>query len=241
MIYSDFVLAVLEELGVDGTRRGIDALRTRSIRNAVIDLQRFIRAYREGHTTTYLEADLDARDFAHLGSLPAQAKPKAFYIVSQVPDDLGVLPNPDCARNRLDHVEWENRQSMICDEYGVRNYQYAISPFSKQFMVHPLINDQTYLLLVWDGLKMTFNAADVVPWPEQAAEAVGAYVKWRILLEVDKRLDLAREWYDRSGGRVTGIYPSLRLKLWREQNESQSTDGNDQEYGATVTVPPAHP
>lgn len=237
MTWADFKTAVIEELGVDGNRRGVEALRNRAIRDAVIDLQRYIRAFRVGHSTTYQVADLTAVDNAHLGTLADQAKPKAFYIVSEVPDSNGDLPDPNCARNRLDLVAWENRQAMICDARGHRNYQYTISPFSKQFLIHPLINDETYLLVVWDGLKMTFNDGDTVPWPEQTAEAVAAYVKWKILMEVDKRIDLAREWYDRQ--RNTGIYPGLRLALYREQVEPQFVDGKDEEYAATAVVPPS--
>lgn len=239
MTWAQFKADVLEELGVDGTRRGIDALRTRSIRDAVVDLQRYIRAFRTGHETTYQVADLTAIDYAHAGTLPDQAKPKAFYTVSVVPEADLSLPNPYCERNRMDYFAWKDRQYVVCEKYGLRNYRYSVSPFSNQFLVHPLINSETYLLVVWDGLKMTFLDADVVPWPEQAAEAVGAYVKWKILLEVDKRIDLAREWFDKA--RNTGIYPNLRLALFREQNEAQSADGNDQEYGSIVTAAPTPP
>jgi hypothetical protein len=233
MIWADFKALVIDELGVDGTRRGIDALRDRAMRGAVIDLQRYIRAYRQNHKTVFNVADLTAVDFAHTGEIPDQAKPKAFYIVSQVPKADGTLPDPNCARNRLDFCAWDDRQHrMVCNQYGLRDYLYSISPMNRMFMVHPLINDQTYLLLVWDGLKMDFDDIDEVPFPEQAAEAVGAYVKWKILLEVDKRLDIAREWYDKA--RETGIYPNLRLKLSREQREAQDADGKDEEYTSTM-------
>ncbi len=234
MIYSAFVALVVEELGVDGNRRGIETQRARWIRDAVIDLQRFIRAYRAGHTTTYQVADLTEKGYAHLGSLPDQAKPKAFYIVSTGDTvEEGTTDNPDRERNRLDYVAWENRLDRMirngsatvnCNglTVGASEYLYSISPFSRQFLVHPLVNDETYLLLVWDGLKMAFEDADVVPWPQWAAEAVASYVKWKILKYVDKRPDLAREEY--------GAYVARRLSLWREQNEAQVADGRDEEY-----------
>lgn len=229
MTYDEFKDAVLEELGPDGTRRGIEALRTRAIKNAVIDLQRYIRAYRDGHTTTYQEVDLQEIGYSHIGALPAQAKPKALYIVSTGETvEEGTTDNPNIVRNRLDFVAWENRQGMIDGRWDARSYQYAISPFSLQFLVHPLVNDETYLLVVWDGLKMDFEDDDVVPWPEQAAEAVGCFVKSKILRTIDRRIDLAQaEWAN---------YVAKRLALWREQNESQSADGKDEEY-AVGTVP----
>lgn len=138
-------------------------------------------------------------------------------------------PDPNCRRNRLDIWPWANRQEMICGAAGKRAYLYTISPFSKQFLIHPKLNEATKLLLVWDGLKMDFVDTDNVPFPEQAAEAVAAYMKWKILLEVDKRLDLAREQY--------GIYVQKRLALFREQQESQEADGQDEEYGGQSSVP----
>lgn len=80
MIFAEFKAAVLEELGTDGTRRGIETFRTRAIRDAMIDLQRYIRAFRQGHATVYTANDLVTKACAMIGPLPAQAKPKAFYI-----------------------------------------------------------------------------------------------------------------------------------------------------------------
>lgn len=240
MTWADFVTAVIEELGPDGTRRGIESLRTRSIRDAVVDLQRYIRAFRDGHTTTFQEADLAAVGYSHAGSLPDFSKPKAFYIVSTGDTvEEGTTDDPNIVRNRLDFVAWEDRQPMIDDQYGARKYQYSISPMSRRFLVHPLLNDETELLLVWDGLKMTFLDADVVPWPEHAAEAVAAYVKWKILLEIDRREDLARVWWDRE--RKTGVYADLKLALYREARESQDVSGKDEEYGVTTVAPSAPP
>lgn len=223
MIWSDFMDLVNEHLGVDANRRGTENLRNRAARDAIIDLQRFIRAYRQAHRTTFLVAGLTTVTKAHLGALPAGAKPKAFYIIStgDVNGD-GTTDDPNCMRNRLTRVAWEDRRAMICGRVGCRKYLYAISPFSAQFLVHPLINDETKLLLVWDGLKMDFVDADEVPFPIQAAEAVAAYMKWKLLLNVDKRLDLAREEY--------ALYVARRLSLFREEQEAQEADGKDEEY-----------
>lgn len=92
MTYAELKAAVLEDLGTDGTRRGIEAMRLRKIREACVDLQRFIRGYREGHTTRYTESDLEEKGYAHLGTLPAQAKPKAFYIICAPGSDVPQTP-----------------------------------------------------------------------------------------------------------------------------------------------------
>jgi hypothetical protein len=223
MTRAEFQTIVDEHLGVDASRRGTENLRARAARDALMDLQRFIRAYRQGHQTTFVEADLTTKTKAHLGTLPTGAKPKAFYIISTADaDEDDVTDDPNCMRHRLGRVAWEDRRPMICGKVAACSYLYAISPFSKQFLVHPLINDETELLLVWDGMKVAFEDDDEVPFPEQAAEAVAAYVKWKLLLEVDKRLDLAGAQY--------ALYQARRLSLYREEQEAQEADGKDEEY-----------
>lgn len=232
MTWAEFKALVIEELGTDGTRRGIETLRLRAMRDAVLDLQRYIRAFRQGHSTTYQEADLTVIGYAHQGALAAQAKPKAFYIISTGDTvTAGTTDNPNITRNRLDFVAWENRHAMVADQFGSRRYQYTISPFSTLFLVHPLVNDETELKVVFDGMKLDFEDDDDVPWPIQTSEAVAAYVKRRILNEIDRRPDLARE--------SQLLYIEKRLALYREQQESQTADGRDEEYEAGVVPNPA--
>jgi hypothetical protein len=127
-------------------------------------------------------------------------------------------------------VPWEERFRLLCGQCEHRLYGYALSPNGKMFAIHPAVNDETELLLVWDGLKRDFEDADVVPWPEDAAEAVAAYVKWRILLEIDKNPVLARE--------QQAIWQSGRLALYRDQQEKMDAAKPDQEYPASIAPSP---
>lgn len=144
--------------------------------------------------------------------------------------------SPECDRNRLDHVPWEDRESLTCAK-DVRKYAYSIAPFGNQFMIHPALNDETVLLVVWDGLKSDFVDGDVVRWPEHAAEAVAAYVKYKILLLFDRRPDLAAQYYVPANPTrpASGIYAMLRLALLREQQEALVASNRDQEYEITLT------
>ncbi len=229
MTWAAFIAIVLEHLTVDAERRGLEDFRSRMMRNAVVDLQRFIRAYRQGHTTTYQAADLEEREHGMIGSLPTGAVPEAFYTVSNVPDSDDVT-HPNCQRNRMDFWPWVHRKTLLCTACDARLYAYAISPYGKQFVIHPVLNDETDLLLVWEGLKMDFANIDTVPFPEEAAEAVAAYVKWRILLEVDKNVQLANEQQK--------IWATKRLALYRDEQEKQDAEKPDEEYDVTVVAPP---
>jgi hypothetical protein len=81
MTWGQFVEAVESHLAVEANRRGLEAFRSRYMRNAVLDLQRYIPGYRSGNVTTYTAAQVNLLTHASLGELPAQAKPKAFYII----------------------------------------------------------------------------------------------------------------------------------------------------------------
>jgi len=229
--WTQFMATVDEHLSVDATRRGLEDFRERTMRNAVVDLQRHIPAYQKGHTTTYAVANMDTIEYAMLGNLPAGAIPSAFYIYSTEADDDGDT-HEDCWRNRLDFWPWENRQKLICSSCDPRLYAYAISPQGTEFMIHPILNADTRLLLVWRGLKIDFVGIDVVPWPEEAAGAVAAYVKWRILLEIDKNPALAQAQY--------AIWKNARGDLYLDEREKLSAEKSDQEYAPTqAPVTPA--
>lgn len=227
--WTQFMATVDEHLSVDANRRGLEDFRERTMRNAVVDLQRHITAYQQGHTTLYTSADLTEIEYAHLGNLPTGAIPHAFFIYSTEVDADGVA-HPYCQRNRLDFWPWTSRQQLTCNQYDVRLYAYTISPQGKTFIVHPLINDDTRLLLVWQGLKINFAGADTVPFPEEAAEAVAAYVKWRILLEIDKNPSLAQAQY--------AIFKNARADLYLDERAKLDAEKPDEEFDVASSVAP---
>lgn len=221
LTWTQYMAVVDEHLSVDANRRGLEDFRERTMRNAVVDLQRHIPAYQVGHTTTYAVADMDEIEHGMLGNLPAGAIPSAFWIYSTKVDSDNVA-HPDCTRNRLDFWSWENRHHLLCNQWDVRLYAYAISPQGKEFVIHPVLNDETRLLLVWQGLKIDFAGADVVPFPEESCEAVAAYVKWRILLEIDKNPALAQAQY--------AIFKNARGDLYLDERAKLSAEKPDEEY-----------
>ncbi len=81
MTWADFVELVESHLSVEANRRGMEAFRARYMKNAVLDLQRYIPSYRAGNVTNYTSADVELLTRASLGELPPQAKAKAFYMV----------------------------------------------------------------------------------------------------------------------------------------------------------------
>lgn len=229
--WTEFMATVDEHLSVEANRRGLETFRERTMRNAAVDLQRYIRAYQTGHTTTYAAADLEEREYAMVGNLPATAIPHAFYIYSNELDSDDVA-HPNCMRNRLDFWPWMNRQQLICCPCEPLLYAYSVSPQGRSFVIHPILNADTRLLLVWQGLRIDFAGGDTVPFPEESAEAVAAYVKWRILLEIDKNPGLAATQNE--------IYRQLRSSLYLDERIKLDADKPDEEYISNVTPAPAN-
>ncbi len=257
MQWSDFVLEVNAQLSVDANRRGLEAFRDRFMRNAVLDLQRYIPAFRQGLTTTYLSTDVEALGQCSLVEMPNGAKPKELYAYSTKDGD-----NPLCRRYRLDFYPWEKRQDLICGKldfmtwWGAWNwpvgtcpqnppanvdgwswarrkgYVYTIAPHGRSFLVYPAINDEMALLLIWDGYKTEFSPTDTIPFYDGTAEAVANYVKQRITLDVDKNPGLAREY--------VAMWRERRLSLYRDWQETQDAEGKGDEYDSSVIPPPTN-
>jgi hypothetical protein len=226
--WPQFVDLVKEHLTVDANRRGTETFLRRMIVNAVVDLQRFIIPYRDGHTTTYTEFELEDIGQAQLGMLPSQAKLQAFWWQSSLDAD-----NPNCARNRLDFFPWKYRHMLTSGAYGCsRAFVYAVGPMARQFMIYPRVSDEkmTSVVLVWNGLKSVFLDSDLVPWPDEAAEAVAYYVKAKLMLNVDKDIRLAQVNEE--------LYKLKRLSLYRDQVEGLSAELPDEEYiDSEIPVP----
>lgn len=254
MLWSAFVDAVESHLAVEANRRGLESFRSRYMRNAVLDLQRYIRGYRSANKTTYQVANATTESQAQLFTLPSGAKPKSLWLYSTDADY-----EPLCARYRLAFYPWNARQDLICgrlnfstwlgcccntvgcppaslsdDEqqaYFSKAYVYTMSPMGRNFLIYPQITASTSLLLIWDGYLYNPADGDTVNFPEEASEAVAAYVQAKIARNVDKNIPLSVEFEK--------DWMRLRLSLFRDFRETQDDLGAqpDEEYGATVVAP----
>ena len=183
MTWAEYVEAVKDHLPLDGERRGTERAFLRYLKNSIIDLQHNVDSFKSNHTTTFQVADLTDEGFASRGILPAGAYPKAFWIIWNKLDNEG-NSQAKCMRNRLVRFPWIHRQAYICQSMRC-SYAYSIADNNRSFLVHPKINDETELLLVWDGIKTSFADGDQVPFTEAAAEASAHFVSAQFAMYVD--------------------------------------------------------
>jgi hypothetical protein len=258
--WATFLGAVNACLGPESLRRGIEAFRYQHMVNGLVDLQRYVKSFRQGNSTVFNAANLTVESRAMVGILPAGAKVKAFYIYSNAPGDDG-----NCKRYKLDFYPWARRHEIICGRLDfktwwggccwggacptpptpatpdpnnlnpmswceTRAYVYSISPNLDNFVIYPPLNPYDSLLMVWDGYKSVFNAGDIVPYPIEASEAVAAYVLSKIHKLIDRDPQLAAA--------DDLDYKNARRALVREYRDNLVTDGEDDEYGAALIPPP---
>lgn len=256
MTWSEFVTAVESGMAVEGSRRGLSTFRARYMRNAVLDLQRYIRGYREGNTTLYTAAQVTDQGQAQLVDFPDGCKPKALYIYSVDTE----LNSPLCYRYRLQFYPWLQRQDLICGRLNFSSwlgsacttqgcppvtisadqqaawfskaYVYTIGPMGRNFLIYPKLTASTRLLLAWDGLKYTFSDSDTVNMPAEASECVAFYILAQIARFVDKDYNAARE-FER-------LYKERRLSLFRDFQETQDAEEKDEEYDSDVIPAPTN-
>lgn len=79
-------------------------------------------------------------------------------------------------RSELGQVPWDDRYNLI--NGAEQASAIALDPFGLEFYVAPALKTGDIIDLTWEGIKMTFAAADVLPpnWDAEAAEAVSHYV-----------------------------------------------------------------
>ena len=182
MKFYDFKVIVLDNLGPDAARtgQGLEQLRDRAIVNAMVDLQRFVKALRLHNIEGYTAAQLTLDGRCHTGSLAVGMRPTEWWIVSVADTDT---------RYRLDPYAYADRFDLINGLVPDERYYHALSDDGIGFIIHPALKlGVTELEVVYEGIKTVWNNADVMAdaWTAAEAEAVAEYTKARIIRSYDK-------------------------------------------------------
>lgn len=215
MTWLEFKAACETLLTVDGSasRQTIGGYNAILLRNGVYDLQRFIPQLRTNQRNRYRVSDLAQEGEASLGTLPDKASVREAFLVRKT------CP---CNMFPLLPYQWEYRFDLICDKPRRHEWPYYISidPSASEFMVYPKIKEDDELWIYWDGMKTDFSDTDTVRFGEEEALAVSYYIKGHITREVDKDLQLKRDYMDSYIGAPGRM--GLRTKLfldWKERGE----------------------
>lgn len=215
MTWAEFKAACETLLTVDGSasRQTIGGYNAIILRNGVSDLQRFIPQLRSNQRNTWRVKDVAQEGETSTGTLPDKAFPREAFIVKKT-CPCNVFP--------LVPYQWEYRFDLICDKPRRHEWPYYISidPSATEFMVYPKLQDDDELWIYWDGFKADYADGDPVRFGDEEALAVSYYMKSHITLEVDKDLQLRREYTRlyRGGDGEMGLRTKLFLD-WKERGE----------------------
>lgn len=220
--WAEFKSAVRELLTVDRDRIGLQDTTddagntvpgyiTLMIRQAVIDLQRFIPVFRKDHETLYYPSDFVTEGYASRGVLPPGAEVQDAYLYH-------VETN---SRFPLDVAAWEGRHNLTGGLLALDTNvgRLIIEPDAYKFYVYPCVTDQWVLSLNWnallDGGKSDFEDDELVPFPEDATLAVKEFVKGHITREINKDLPGYATYFHPK----TGTYSVARRNLFLTAND----------------------
>jgi hypothetical protein len=193
----------------DADRLGMDNYLPRLIREAVIDLQQFIPAYRNRHETLYYPQDFALDGAASVGTLPPKSEilemwlfnlarservpvmkmdwERRFGLVHQRHDCGGEfgLEFMTLTSSSVAAIELINRlptTRTVAGKCGLA----AIDPQGSTFYLSPILLDGWVLTMFWNGRKLDFRDNEAVPFDEDASFAVAAWCKSKIAMEVDR-------------------------------------------------------
>lgn len=202
--WSQFLAAVTALLGVDADREGVDAYRLAEIRQAVIDIQHHIPAYRNRHETVFLPADTVYEGKASKGVKPPESILRDLWLCEIQLDSNGKQTGK-FRRYGLDPYPWDKRMELIKGNVTVNESRgkYTVDPNGYEFYVYPGIYDKFVLSMFWDGLKLEFGNDDETPFDEPMAGVVAKKVKAEMMREVEQNPALhqsyAQTWKELRG------------------------------------------
>lgn len=189
----------------------------------VEDLQRTIDYYQTGHKDTYASAGLTSQGFVQLGTAPLGRIRSARMVKYDTTD---YLLRPNIFRS-LRQVAWSKVPAMRGGELSAFTGMIAVDPVTRTFAISPPLNAETRLVLEWVGVKSAFAMADVTPFDERAAEAVGLYVLAKITRVIDRDANQAASYLQSYAQLKRHILSETRWNAVVEDEVASQGEGDD--------------
>lgn len=194
--WAEFKTAVNDLLGVDADRDGIDTFKDRWLRQGLIQCQRTVPRYCNGHEAIYLPQDFVTEGYASRGVMPPDARLQDMWLCHIVTQENSAgkrvpTKGPHCTRHGMDRWPWAdrfelvNRMAPIATGRGL----YSIDPQGYTFYVYPQVWDFWMLSLWWEGLRIDFQDEAETPFDESLAGVIALFLKAQISREVNTDLN----------------------------------------------------
>jgi len=221
MIWSEFQESVRTLLTVDAQRKGagiqnyIDSV----ILSGVIELQQYIPSLRSMNRDTFYYDQLKPSKHIEMQGIQqgfTNGRSKITKAVVLKPQGESVVAI------ELNRWPWEKRNSLAmeclsdCRSARFPGKIMDCKRHNNSFYLYPSLSEDELLVLDWEGVKTNFTESDETPYDHRVIKVVSDYAKAHIVREVDKDLQLYKEYY--------GMYIKERSVLFLDEKDSTLFD-----------------
>jgi len=204
------------------------------IRQAVLDLANFIPEFSRSNETIYYNQDFVLDGAASVGVLPPLGEIQSAwyyhvvdqvrYPVIQVPWESRFQLASNQAKNSLDSnyvtlTAASVEALAIADALntlktnGRQKAGYmTVSPKHDKFYLFPAITGAWVFSLFWDGQKLDYRDAELVPFEEEAAQAVAWWVQAQFANYIDRDTQRAGSFMVQYNNKRSNIYTRTKSK-----------------------------
>jgi len=221
MIWSEFQESVRTLLTVDAQRKGagiqnyIDSI----ILSGVIELQQYIPSLRSMNRDTFYYDQLKPSKHIEMQGIQqgfTNGRSKITKAVVLKPQGESVIAI------ELNRWPWEKRNSLSmeclsdCRSARFPGKIMDCKRHNNSFYLYPSLSEDELLVLDWEGVKTNFTENDETPYDHRVIKVISDYAKAHIVREVDKDLQLYKEYY--------GMYIKERSVLFLDEKDSTLFD-----------------
>lgn len=168
------------DAAIDQGINDIEGLRShfvRLIEDCLIEMQRTIDFYREGHESIY-----DPTHFALDGEAMRANLPPGFDKIDEIwfrPDHTDPDKEDDECKWYLAHqLPWVERMNMVQGNCKAEDLSVAFDYEAKVFYIYPMLDEFDLISVYWRGVKRSFPDAEETPFTEDDVPAISYYVEW---------------------------------------------------------------
>jgi len=206
----------------------------KTIRQAVLDLANFIPEFTRNNETIYYNQDFAADGSASVGVMPPMAElqsgwyynvyDQVRYPVVQVPWEgrFQLTTNATLDTLNSDYVSLTasgnsaiavaNTISMLKSAGRQKAGIMAISPKHDQFYLFPAVDGAWVFSMFWDGQKLDYRDAELVPFEEEAAQAVAWWVQAQFASYIERDIQRAAAFHLQYSNKRSNIYTRTKSK-----------------------------
>lgn len=191
MTWEEFKEDVGGLLTVDEKRKALDTFKDKVYRAAAVKLQEYIPFYQQRQLSVFqlnqTPPETEDQGETTRVSLSENGQIQEVFIRYPAKDGCGESVRP------LERFPWNKRHSLFTGCIGELGPVVMISP-NRDLFVYPKLEEGEKIEIYWHGIRRSFQDTTVLPWDTEASECAAAYVKAKIVREVDKDLNLYQSY-----------------------------------------------